>query len=156
MSKCYRALGLHEKSQISITELVKLHNEVEKHLAGSVGAAAAHKVLTQGVCFTPRETKDLMEMYREVFAKLRVSPEELHEKIDYYQEKEKLLTDHFKELENLNEALELRIAEQEEAEKALAISEKNIAVFLKTPRKEFFRVRRKAVLSVPALRLRVF
>ncbi len=124
MSKCYRALGLHEKSQISITELVKLHNEVEKHLAGSVGAAAAHKVLTQGVCFTPRETKDLMEMYREVFAKLRVSPEELHEKIDYYQEKEKLLTDHFKELENLNEALELRIAEQEEAEKALAISEK--------------------------------
>jgi PAS domain S-box-containing protein len=124
MSKCYKALGLHEKSQISISELVKLHNEVEKHLAGSVGAAAAHKTLSQGVCFTPRETKDLMEMYREVFAKLRVSPDELHEKINYYQEKEKLLTEHAKELEHLNEALELRIAEQEEAEKALAESER--------------------------------
>ncbi|MBN1932444.1 MAG: response regulator [Desulfobacterales bacterium] len=134
MDKCCRAVGVEDKSHISVVELVRLHNEVEKSLAGSIGAAAAHKTMSRGACFTAKETQDLMEVYREVFAKLRVTPEELHAKIDYYREKEELLTNHAKELEYLNQMLELRIIEQEEAEKALGESEKKYrSIFENSP-----------------------
>jgi len=123
LSACFRRLGLEAKSRITIRELVALMQEVEKFLAGSIGAPAAHKAMTHSTIFTPRETDDLMEVYRQVLADFRVTPQELKDKIDYYQEKEALLTAHAEELQELNRALELRIVEQQETEKALARSE---------------------------------
>ena len=119
----FRKLGLENKSRMTISELLLLHDEVEKFLAGSTGAPTAHKAMTHSTIFTPRETQDLMEVYRQVLADFRVTPQELKAKIDYYQEKETLLTSHARELEAFNKALELRIVEQRETEKALARSE---------------------------------
>lgn len=124
MNKCFVALNLKHKARISITELLKLHREIEKMLSGAIGGAAAHKAIANAVQFSEQETDDLMDAYREILADFRVSPEELRAKIDYYQEKEALLTGHAEELEQLNKILELRIQQLQEAEKALAESEK--------------------------------
>jgi PAS domain S-box-containing protein len=123
LANCIYRLGLEDKSHTTISELLALHNKVEKFLSGSIGAPAAHKAMTHGMKFSPRETKDLMEVYRQVLSDFRITPQELKVKIDYYEEKEALLTAHAHELKELNNALQLRILEQRETEKALAKSE---------------------------------
>jgi PAS domain S-box-containing protein len=123
LANCLHRLGLEGKSHTTISELLALHNEVEKFLGGSIGAPAAHKAMTHDMRFSPRETKDLMEVYRKVLADFRITPQELKSKIDYYEEKEALLTAHAQELKELNNALQLNILEQRETEKALAMSE---------------------------------
>ena len=123
LSKCIHRLGLKGKSKITIHELLALHGEVEKFLSGSIGAPAAHKAMTGSTIFSDRETRDLMNIYRQVLTDLRITPHELKLKVDYYQEKEQLLTAHAEELKALNKALELRILKQRETEKALAESE---------------------------------
>ena len=140
---------LKNKKKISITELLKLHREVERFLSGSIGAAAAHKAISKNAVFTSQETKDLMAVYGEILADFRVSPEELRAKIDYYQEKESLLEQHAGELEKLNKVLELRIKKQRETEKALAESERKYrsifenaleGIFQLSPEKYFINV----------------
>jgi PAS domain S-box-containing protein len=123
LANCIHRLGLEGKSHTTISKLLALHNEVEKFLGGSIGAPAAHKAMNKGMRFNSRETKDLMEVYRQVLADFRITPQELKVKIDYYEEKEALLTAHAEELKELNNALQQRIIEQRETEKALAKSE---------------------------------
>jgi len=97
--KCLHTVGVHDKSRISIVELARLHAEVEKTLAGSIGTAAAHRALTQAAIFTASEARDLSEVYAEILADLKLTPRDLERKIDYYQEREALLTDYASELE---------------------------------------------------------
>ena len=97
--RCLNAAGLEGRLRITIVELAELHSEVEKLLAGSVGAAVAHKALAQAGIFIPSEARELSEVYAEILASLKVTPEELKRKIDYYQERETLLTHHAAELE---------------------------------------------------------
>ncbi len=49
--------------------------------------------------FRQAEARELSEVYAEILAGLKVTPEELKRKIDYYQEREALLTHHAAELE---------------------------------------------------------
>ncbi len=97
--KCLHASGITAKGRISIVELAALHSEVEKTLAGSVGAAAANRALTQARIFTPTEARELSEVYAEILASLRVNPKDLERRIDYYQEREALLTSYAADLE---------------------------------------------------------
>lgn len=97
--KCIREAGVEGKDRISITELARIHNEVERFLSGSVGAATAHRWLTQSGLFSDREARDLSEVYSEILAGLKVTPEDLQRRIDYYQEREALLGQHAAELE---------------------------------------------------------
>jgi Na+/proline symporter/signal transduction histidine kinase len=97
--RCLQAVGIAGKQRITIVELAELHNEVEKCLAGSIGTAQAHKALRDGRIFTVSEARELSEVYAEILASLKVTPEELERKIDYYQEREALLTQHAGELE---------------------------------------------------------
>ncbi|MBC2743164.1 MAG: response regulator [Desulfosarcina sp.] len=123
LSRCMAACHLNGKARITIVELINLHSEVEKSLAGAIGAPAAHKALTGSAIFTPEESMELSEVYKDVLSSLRISPDELYAKLDYYREKETLLTTHAKELQEYSKALELRILEQETTEAALAESE---------------------------------
>lgn len=111
-AECIRAVGIENESQISISELVELHGTVEKRLTGYIGAAAAHEAMRQGTIFTTRESDELSKAYGEILANLKVTPKELREKIDYYKEKESLLTGHANELEakvqELNEQITQR------------------------------------------------
>ncbi len=94
------AVGLANKTRISIVELAELRSQVEKQLAGSIGSAAAHRAQVSAELFTPAEERELSEVYGEILVGLRVTPEELKRKIDYYQEREMLLTRHASELED--------------------------------------------------------
>ncbi len=97
--KCAEAVGLAGKERISITELAEFHNEVEKLLAGSIGAAAAHKSLAETSMFTNREARDLSDVYAEILSDMKVTPDELKQRIDYYQERAELLARHSAEIE---------------------------------------------------------
>jgi Na+/proline symporter/signal transduction histidine kinase len=97
--KCLRSVGIEAKSRISIVELAELHSAVEKTLAGSMGAAEARRALDQSGIFSAGEARELSEVYAEILAGLKVTPEDLKRKIDYYQEREALLTHHAAHLE---------------------------------------------------------
>ena len=123
VQKCLLETGVHDAAQISIVQLVELHNEVERSLAGAIGSAAAHKALQQGTIFTPREARELSEVYSEILADLKVLPSELTERIDYYQERERLLIHQAKELEQKVEELKKQIRKRKQAQVALRESE---------------------------------
>ncbi len=97
--KCLREARLEVKDRISIVELAQLHSEVERLLAGSVGAATAHRMLAQSNLFAEQEARDLSEVYAEILAGLKVTPDDLKRRIDYHQEREALLAQHASELE---------------------------------------------------------
>ncbi|MCL4539728.1 MAG: ATP-binding protein, partial [Bacteroidetes bacterium] len=97
--KCLREARLEVTDRISIVELAQVHSEVERLLAGSVGAAAAHRILAQSDLFTDQEARDLSEVYAEILAGLKVTPDDLKRRIDYHQEREALLAQHASELE---------------------------------------------------------
>jgi signal transduction histidine kinase len=97
--KCLHEARLEAKDRISIVELAQLHSEVERLLAGSVGAATAHRILAQSDLFAEREARDLSEVYAEILAGLKVTPDDLKRRIDYHQERETLLAQHASELE---------------------------------------------------------
>ncbi len=140
MDKCFQRLGLDGKIKISIATLIELLGEVEKSLAGSIGAASAHKAMAWDTIFTPAETKNLMEAYRDFLADFTATPDEFKAKIDFYQEREALMISHAEELKLLNQALELRIAEQAETEKALAESEKKYRTIFENAPEGIFQV----------------
>ncbi|GLI34287.1 PAS domain-containing protein [Desulforhabdus amnigena] len=93
--KCLCAAGIAGKDQISITELLEFHNEVEKSLAGSIGSAEAHKAVSKGTIFTPRETRELSEVYEEFLSNLKITSPDLKRKIEYYQERIRLAEERY-------------------------------------------------------------
>lgn len=129
---CLHEMEIHREAQISVIQLVELHNRVEKSLAASIGAAAAYKALHEGITFDPRESKELAEVYAEILANLKVTPTELQEKIDYYQEREKLLTRHAEELKDKVDALQSEITQRMRVQEALTESEERFRELVET------------------------
>jgi Na+/proline symporter/signal transduction histidine kinase len=118
--QCLARVGLApEAAEIRVLELADLCAAVEKQLAGTIGAAAAHAALKRETVFTPEETFSLQQTYSEILASLSLSPEDLRLKIDYYREREQLVTSHAAELEG--KVLELRgqISQRIRTEEAL-------------------------------------
>ena len=99
IERCLDMAGIKNKSLISVAELAEFYSEVEKSLAGSIGAATAHRAFSQIERFTSGESKELSKVYSEILASLSVSPEELQKRIDYYQERDTLLANQAAELE---------------------------------------------------------
>ena len=131
-NECIRTTGLEGKSRIHTVELVVLHNEVEKCLSGSIGAASAREAMRRGIILTPEEATDLSEVYTQVLSELKVTPDELRKKIDYYKEKETLLTSHSHELEEKIRERDEQIAERRKAEEALRESEEQFRNVVET------------------------
>ena len=113
-----------EKQNIlNINDLAEIHSKIEKHLAGSVGSAAAHNAIKEGISFTKNESEALAEMYGGILSSLKVSPSELKQRIDYYLERESLLVEQSNELKRNIDELNFEISEREKVETALRISE---------------------------------
>lgn len=93
-------VGLVERNEISLLHLTELHRRMEQGLAGAIGSAAAHKAVEGADIFSEGETAELSTVYGEMLAEMKLSPEELKERIDYYQERETMLTGHAHELED--------------------------------------------------------
>ena len=116
VERCLEGVGIQNKEQITILELTDFHSEVEKWLAGSVGPAIAHETMREGATYSEREARELSDLYGEILANLRVTPEELWRKIDFYREREELLGGHARELEGKIRELDGEIAERQKAE----------------------------------------
>ena len=50
-------MELVKRERISIIELMELHQDIERALAGSIGAAAAYHAMRRGLSFTREEQK---------------------------------------------------------------------------------------------------
>ncbi len=124
LSISINTLGLKQKKQISIIEMANLFNEVEKLLAGSIGTAAAHNTLHREELFSQEESQELSTIYGEILAELKITPGDMRKKIDFYREKESLLSKHSEELGIKIVELERQIQQREIAEQALTESEK--------------------------------
>lgn len=116
-----KQLHISDRTTISIPKLADLYAAVEKSLAGAIGAAAAHTAMGREELFSSEESEELSAVYGEILAGLNLTPEELKTKIDYYQDREKLLTIHAGELEQKVREREKEIARREQAEKEVRI-----------------------------------
>lgn len=112
-------VGLEGRTEISLLHLTDLHRRMERGLAGAIGSAAAHKAVDGAHIFTPEETTELTAVYGEMLAEMKVSPEELKERIDYYQEREAMLTGHARELQQRIEERDKEIGKRKRIEDAL-------------------------------------
>ena len=99
--RCTSRVGDSSEGRITVIQMADLCREVESTLAGAIGTAAAHNAMKKSGIFTASEEKELSSLYGVILARLRITPKELAEKIDHYQEREALLTHHAEELEQL-------------------------------------------------------
>lgn len=123
LKESIKVLGLESKTHVSIIELANLFNEVEKLLAGSIGTATAHSTLHREEFFSREESQELSAIYGEILAELKITPGDLRKKIDFYRERESILSKHSEELDSKIEELEKQILQRKEAEEALKESE---------------------------------
>jgi PAS domain S-box-containing protein len=117
---CLARTGVKGKERISIIELADISNDLEKYLAGSIGSATSHKAFQLRKIFDPDETVQLRKSYGEILADLKLSPAELRQRIDFYKEREILVSRHAAELEEKIDELRRQIKKRQHAENALA------------------------------------
>ncbi len=134
IDQCLEATGIRAKTLVSMAELMEFLKEIEARLAGSIGASSAHRALRQGVVLDMREEAELTGLYTRILQDLQLGPTELRRKIDYYKERQTLLSDHFSKLEARveertselvasNLQLKTEIDERTKAERSLRESE---------------------------------
>lgn len=100
-------LGLLSKEEISAAELLRFQRELERVLAGSIGTAAAHKAMRQNLSYSEVESDQLSHAYAEILANLKLSPDELMERLGDFEERDRIQREH-------NVALKQRVAERDQ------------------------------------------
>lgn len=101
LRECREKVKLEQKEMMRISELVTLRSVAEKLLANYIGTPAANEALNAGGLFAERETKDLAEVYIRMAEQLKLTPEEFSQKIEYFTEKQKMISSQKDELERL-------------------------------------------------------
>jgi PAS domain S-box-containing protein len=142
---------LDEKSMVTVIEMAEFCARVKKNLAGSIGTAQAHAEFLKGKIYTPEESVELTTAYSKILASLALTPAQLNQKIDFYQEREKLISEHAMALEEKVEALQLEIVERMRVEKALKISEDKYRLLVENATDAISIIQdRKIIFSNPA------
>jgi len=121
--ECLQAADLEDAPVISVVQLSALAGEAERRLSAIVGVAAARRAVKAVRLFSADETRELSQVYAEFLARLNVPPEELAQRMDFYQERAALLEKHALELKATIAAREKEIAERKLAEQALQEAE---------------------------------
>ena len=123
LNECLKSLNIQSKTSISIVELAELHSRIENFLSASIGSSVAHYIVKRGAIFTDEEELELKKVYAGLIVDLRLSPSELQDKINFYEERDKLLVSHAAELEEKVKELDSEIDKKTKAELALRSSE---------------------------------
>ncbi len=119
VTQCLRASGLEGKTLVSLLEATYLQQEAEKILAGAIGGATAHRAIQRSGIFNKEEQKQLSNAYSDLLAEIHLTPEELWSKVDYYHEREQMLSDHAHQQRQTIERLESEVIQRISAEQAL-------------------------------------
>ncbi|WP_419769874.1 MAG: ATP-binding protein [Candidatus Marinarcus sp.] len=112
-------LHFEDKKTLNIIELAKFHGQVERTLSGTIGAASAHSVMEKSYAFKHEEAKELSAAYADILSKMKVTPKEFNEKINFYEEKEKMLLKHSSQLQEKITQLDKEITARKIAQKEI-------------------------------------
>jgi len=123
--------GINFRKLISVEEFSRICTEIESVLAGLVGSATAHRVMSNTDLYTDQELEELSRYYGEVIANLRLSPEDLKRRIDYYRERDTLLTKFADDLTEKIRELQHEIEQRQQVEDRLKMSLQEKEVLLK-------------------------
>ncbi len=99
-------MGVSDKASLSAGELLRFHRELERVLAGSIGNAAAHKAMRLHLSYSEVEHEQVSHIYAGILANLKLTPDELLERISYFEERDRIQREHA-------HALEERVVERE-------------------------------------------
>jgi len=130
---CCKLCEVDPLEDVNVIQLSLLRNKVTSMLAGIIGMAAANRAIKSIELLNKQEQELLSNSYSDLLAQSLISPDELLEKVDFYQEKQQLLEEHADlqskamgkledehqktikaklELDQLNQQLENRIEER--------------------------------------------
>lgn len=126
--KVLNSHGMNFRKLISVEEFARICTAIESVLAGLVGSATAHRVMSNAELYTEQEMEELSRYYGEVIANLRLSPEDLKRRIDYYRERDTLLTKFADDLSVKIKELQYEIEQRVNAEDQLksSLAEKDV------------------------------
>jgi len=114
---CLSRINLKDNASLNIVELAKLKAQATSILAGIIGMATANKALRDIKLLNESEQSLLASCYSDLLVKAQLSPDELLDKVDFYQEKQSILENHAEQQYTIIEQLK---AEQEQTSKARA------------------------------------
>jgi signal transduction histidine kinase/Na+/proline symporter len=100
----FHEAGVNPEGKMSVLDLAEIEGQVELALASAIGAAAAHVALKRESIVTPEEATELAAAYAEMLAEMKVAPAELRRKVDYHQERARLLASEADTLRTLADA----------------------------------------------------
>ncbi|MEH6824210.1 MAG: GAF domain-containing protein [Motiliproteus sp.] len=112
-------LGVLEKQALSAGELLRFHRELERLLAGNIGTAASHKAMKQHLSYSEVEHEQVSHVYAAILANLKLTPDELLERISYFEERDRIQREHAHELEARVVEREAEIRARKQVEKKL-------------------------------------
>lgn len=110
-------LQVSDKDKITIIELVEFHRMVEHVLAGSIGAASAHKAIENTIRYNSREASDLKALYSHIVTELQATEKDSVKKDTNQQSGYGLIED----LQNQIDNLEHQVQAQQKTISALEV-----------------------------------
>lgn len=117
--KSLAKLSLSTAEKMSIGQKAELFADVERSLAGAIGAASAHGAMKKLGTIDRKDKRALEREFARTLAALKISPTELKKRVDYQKERETLLEEQFHALEEKIAQRDAEIVERQKAEVAL-------------------------------------
>jgi Na+/proline symporter len=119
LQRSLERVGAAPTRKLTAVQCAEFMLDVERLLAGALGAASAHGVLKGLRDFVLKDRAALQREFARTLASLKMSPKDLKARIDFQKERETLLEEQFHALEAKIKERDVEIVERRKAEVAL-------------------------------------